>query len=309
MEKLLSVGTTFSGIGAPEQALKNLGIPHVVKWACDNDKRAREAYHLNHDCEMWYNDITTINPTELEPVDLYIFGFPCQDVSVCGKQKLNGRTTLVEHSLNIIDEINPKFILFENVKGLLNQKFATFYKSIVDRLSENYNMDIRVLNSKHFGTPQNRERVFGLGTRKDLWKVELPQQDKTSITPLQTILEPSVGDEYTLTDHKWQTLQAHKERHTINGNGLGYRFLTDRAFTLLTTYYPLPHQLLEQDGKNPRFLTERECARLQGFPDSFKLHPVIRQAYKQLGNTMTLPVIEAILKPIGDYFTTDNGQS
>ena len=186
---ILRVGTTFSGIGAPEQALKNLGIPHVVKWACDIDKPAKKTYYLNHNAEKWYDDITKIDPAELEDVDLYVFGFPCQDVSVCGKQNLDkGKTTLVEYSLNIISEKLPSYILFENVKGLLGKKFNVFYQSIVDRLSENYNMDIGVLNSKHFGVPQNRERVYGLGTRKDLGSIKLPIQDKkTKATPLQQL--------------------------------------------------------------------------------------------------------------------------
>ncbi len=297
---ILTVGTTFSGIGAPEQALKNLGIPHVIKWACDNDKHAETAYFLNHDSETFYPDIKTIDPKDLEYVDLYVFGFPCQDVSVAGKQDLSGgRTALVEYSLNIIEEIEPKYFLYENVKGLLNKKFQPFLDSITGRLSEGYNLDLKVFNSKHFGTPQNRERVFCLGTRKDLDQVTLPEQDTTRQTHLSTILVDA-GDEYTLPDHRWESLKAHKERHSTNGtnHGFGYRFVTDRAFTLLTTYYPLPHQLIEQEGKNPRFYTERECARLQGFPDSFQLHPTKRHAYKQLGNSITVPVLEAILERI-----------
>ncbi len=86
---MLKVGTTFSGIGSPEQALKNLEIPHVVKWACDIDRYAKETYFANHSCEKWYDDITTININELEYVDLYVFGSPCQDVSFAGKRDLN----------------------------------------------------------------------------------------------------------------------------------------------------------------------------------------------------------------------------
>ena len=298
MDYTLRVGTTFSGIGSPEQALKNLNIPHVVKWACDIDQHVKDAYFMNHSCDEWYDDITKIDPTALEDVDLYAFGFPCQDVSVAGKQNLDGgRTALVEYSLRIIEQKLPRYFVFENVKGLLNRKFQPFLSSIIERLSEHYNLDLQILNSKHFGTPQNRERVFCLGTRKDCEAVTLPTQDKTRLTHLQTILEPVVDDCYTLTDHKWKTLQAHKARHSVNGkSGFGYRFITDRAFTILTTYYPLPHQLIEQPNKNPRFLTERECARLQGYPDSFKLHPVPRHAYKHQGNTITVGVLEAIFE-------------
>ena len=77
MDAILKVGTAFSGIGAPEQALKNLGIPHVVKWACEVDKFAKLTWNANHTCERWHDDITTLKPADLPPVDLFVFGFPC----------------------------------------------------------------------------------------------------------------------------------------------------------------------------------------------------------------------------------------
>jgi len=175
MEEVLRVGTTFSGIGTPEQALKNLNIAHVNRWACDIDRHAKETFIANHECETWYDDITKIDPTELADVDLYVFGFPCQDVSTAGNQNLKkGRTALVEYSLDIIDEKLPKYILFENVRGLLNKKFKDFYDGIIQRLSVNYNLDVAVLNSKYFGSPQNRERVFCLGTHEGLSSCQTP---------------------------------------------------------------------------------------------------------------------------------------
>jgi DNA (cytosine-5)-methyltransferase 1 len=298
-EVLLRVGTTFSGIGAPEQALKNLKVPHVVKWACDIDKHAKQTYFANHTCEDWHDDITKINPESLEDVDLYIFGFPCQDVSTFGKQDLSrGKTALVEYSLRIISAKLPKYILFENVKGLLNRKFAPFLEEILQNLSENYNLDNAVLNSKHWGVPQNRERVFCLGTRKDIQQKFLPIEDKSRATDLRSILETNPDERYTLTDKKWEMLKRHKETQTAKKNfGLGYRFVTDKGYCLTTSYGSVPFQLIEQDGKNPRKYTERECARLQGFPDDFAF-PNPNQAYKQLGNSMSVPVIEAILERI-----------
>lgn len=296
---ILKVGTTFSGIGAPEQALKNLGIKHEVKWACDNNKYAKEAYYLNHTCSKWYDNIITIVPEDLEDVDLYIFGFPCQDVSVFGNQDLSkGKTALVEYSLNIIDKKLPKYILFENVRGLLQEKFKDFYESIIKRLEVNYNMDIAVLNSKHWGVPQNRERVYGLGTLKGHKQAMLPIEDKTNTTNLQSILEKSVDDKYTLTDHKWNMLQNHRQKQfeKAGPSCFGYRFVTDKAYCLTTSYGSVPFQLIEQPNKNPRMYTERECARLHGFPDTFLLHDT--HAYKQLGNTITVPVLQAIFKNV-----------
>jgi DNA (cytosine-5)-methyltransferase 1 len=116
---MIKIGTTFSGIGAPEQTLKNLKIPHVTKWACDIDKYAKQTYLANHSCEKWYDDITKINVDELEYVDLYVFGFPCQAYS---SQGLRGgledhRGKLIYYSLQILQEKQPKYFIAENVRG------------------------------------------------------------------------------------------------------------------------------------------------------------------------------------------------
>jgi DNA (cytosine-5)-methyltransferase 1 len=290
-DKRLAVGTTFSGIGAPEQALKNLGIPHDVKWACDICPKARKTYLANHSCETMYEDITSLDPTDLAPVDLYVFGFPCQDVSMMGKRNLSGgRTALVNYSLDIIDHLKPSYILFENVKGLLSKKFKPFLDGVLARLGEDYNLDLKVFNSKFFGVPQNRERVYCLGTRKDLPQVMLPVQG-TATLHLSTVLETSPGAFYTLSDESWRKAQAHKARMKARGNGFGYKLLIDCCTTLLTSSC---YELIPQVGKNPRKLTERECARLHGFPESFVIPVSYNQARKQFGNTITVPVLEAI---------------
>lgn len=289
-DRVLRVGTTFSGIGAPEQALKKLGISHEVKWACDICPKARKTYLANHSCETMYEDITTMEPAKLAPVDLFVFGFPCQDVSTMGKQDLTkGRTALVDYALAIIDELQPEFILFENVRGLLSAKFKPFLDGVLARLSEGYNLDLKVFNSKFFGVPQSRQRVYCLGTRKDLPQVMLPVEGASTVH-LSTILERAPDPKYTLSDKSWQMAQAHKARMKAKGNGFGFKLLTDCCTTLLTSS---SYELIPQAG-NPRKLTERECARLHGFPDSFVIPVSYCQARKQFGNTITVPVLAAI---------------
>lgn len=295
-QELLKVDTTFSGIGAPEQALKNLGIAHVVKWACDIDKHAKQTYFANHTCEKWYDDITTIDIDTLEYVDLYIFGFPCQDVSFAGKRNLErGRTALVEHSLNIIDKISPKYIIFENVKGLLSKKFEQFFHSILNRLNINYNLSYKVLNSKNYGIPHNRERIFCIGIRRDInQKFIFPPSIKTET--LHNFLEKDISEKYTLSDQRYEREKERLSRNQLKGNGFGYRIIKDYIYCLRTTYGRLGDQFIEQFNQNPRFLTPRECARLQGYPDSFILPASDEQSYRQMGNTITVNVIQLILQ-------------
>lgn len=310
---MLKVGTTFSGIGAPEQALKKLKILHEVKWACDIDKFAKQTYLANHFCQKWYDDITKINLDELEYVDLYIFGFPCQDLSIAGNKDLSkGRSILVKYSLNIINKIKPKYFLFENVKNLLNKKFCLFFQYIIDNLSKDYNLFYDVLNSKDFGVPQNRERVFCVGIRKDIDLIfNFPSVEKLTLN-LKNLLEPIVDKKYfiqsklkkinnnskqnkksglyyigSISSKNYQYSIPHSQRvYSINGNAIC--ICVDKPGNYLV-------------DNDIRKLTERECARLQGFPDDFII-PVSRtQSYKQFGNTITVNILEKIFKNLLIY--------
>ena len=287
-ETLLTVGTTFSGIGAPEQALKNLNIPHKVKWACDIDKKAKTTYQANHQAEKFYDDITTIDLNSLDYVDLYVFGFPCQDVSTAGKQNLSGgRTVLVNYSLDIIDKIQPKYIIFENVKGLLNSKFQPFFDYILQRLS-GYKLKYKVLNSLDYGqVPQNRERVFCVGIRKDLDQ-EFIFPDKLPRIELQDILEPETDIPATarIPDDKLEKIKGYKRWGTHIGS-------TSTKHCPCLCAVGKSDVLVLEDKK--RILTQKECLRLQGFPDDFVFSVTLNQSYKQLGNSITVKVLERLL--------------
>ena len=309
--KTLRVGTTFSGIGSPEQALKNLNIPHVVKWACDIDKFAKETYMKNHTCEVWYDDITKIDINKLEPVDLYIFGFPCQDVSSIGNQDLSkGRSLLVNYSLDIIDKILPDYIMFENVKGLLHNKFSTFYSQIKERIEKNYNFHSYILNSKNFGVAHNRERVFGIGIRKDLNKNPNNFCFIEKQSHFKDILEQSPESKYFVSEQIAEEMVnvCHREQENFKieksfgevkqankKTKFGRKKIRYEGTIFCQNLIDI-HGFIYPDGKTIRKFTPRECARLQGFPDSFFIHPKDRHTYRQMGNTITVNVLEQIFK-------------
>lgn len=301
---MIKVGTTFSGIGAPEQALKNLKIPHVVQWACDIDKRAKETYFANHECEKWYDDITKINIDELEYVDLYVSGFPCQDISMNGKQNLElGRSILVKNSIEIINKIKPRYFLFENVKNILSKKYDPFLAFIKDSLSGEYNLHEQVLNSCNFGVPQNRERYFLLGVRKDIkQEFTFPIGQKTKKTISDITEHQNGGLPKTHKFYSYPYIQT-KNYRQYDRSGKKYNSQADRVYCpeailpTLTAYGGgIPHILLPNG--DIRYATTIERCREQGFPDNFSFPVLSKQAWKQLGNSMTVPVLEAIFKEL-----------
>lgn len=289
MSELL-VGTTFSGIGAPEQALKNLKIPHIVKWACDIDKHCKETYFANHTCEKWYDDITKIDLNQLEYVDLYIFGFPCQDISQIGLQDYSrGKSILVNYSLNLIDKIKPKYIIFENVKNLNSKRHFEFKNYIINRLAILYNIQYTIYNSLYFGVPQNRERFYCIGIRKDIDKnFQLPTQSNSQTIKLGEILDNNIDESYyKICPSMLKAIQL-KKCPILDNNKYAYCLTTkqDRA----------PNSGFVKENEKLRYLTPNECRKLQGFPNVFIFPKSKYIAYKQFGNTITVPVLESIFR-------------
>lgn len=309
---MITIGTTFSGIGAPEQALKNLGIEHQVKWACDIDADAKKTYLNNHGSEKWYDDILDINPAELEPVDIYVFGFPCTDISTEGEMDLSkGRSSLAHTSLDIIEAILPKVIIFENVAALLFSKFKEFYENIVERIKENYDFCAYKVNSKDFGVPQSRPRVYGVGIRKDLGFSASGFRFNTSKSHISDILEEKVDEKYFISQERvakiLETCRTKQKDFVYLPNKLGEvkhvrsnGFQPDKKIRYSGNSFCLTcsvHHGIMEGGRIRKF-TPRECARLQGFPDSFKIPSADSTAFAQFGNSMTVPVIQQILDKI-----------
>jgi len=221
---MITVGTDFSGIGAPEQALKELGIEHKVLFSCDKDKYARQTYLANHESEIMYEDVTTRDNKKAPEVDLYCFGFPCQAFSIAGNRKGfdEVRGTLFFNSADYIREKRPKVFIAENVKGLLSHdkpkgsksQYGKTFNTIIQLLAKSvngqeplfpfednlgYHVYYKVLNSKHYDVPQNRERVFIIGFREET-SFNFPNS-KTVTKRLSDILEPIVDEKYYLSDN------------------------------------------------------------------------------------------------------------
>ena len=232
---MLRVLSLFSGIGAFEKALERLGIEHEVLAYCEIDKYASKAYSIIHGIPESKNlrDVTKVDILDVEDaVDLITYGFPCQDISVSGKMKgftdENGERTrsgLFFEALRIIDDYRPKFAIAENVKALTSKKFAEEFRIVLESLEEiGYNNYYAVLNSKDFGIPQNRERVFIISIRKDIDKgFSFPEARPLKLR-LRDVLEDTVDEKYFLSETFYNNyLIKGTERQKEMGNGFGYR--------------------------------------------------------------------------------------
>ena len=232
MIKLLSL---FSGIGAFEKALKNLGIEYELVGFCEIDKYAARSYTAIHNVSETMNlgDITKIDETTLpNDIDLITYGFPCQDISIAGKQKglvnddgTQTRSGLFFEAMRIIEATKPKIAIAENVKNLVGKKFNAQFQVVLASLeSAGYNNYFKVLNAKDYGVPQNRERVFIVSIRKDIdhGLFTFPEPIPLLLR-LKDILEPVVDEKYYLSTKMIAYLERLKGECEVNGNGFGYQ--------------------------------------------------------------------------------------
>ncbi len=302
----------FAGIGGIrlgfEQAFgSDVETVFVSEW----DNKAQETYIANHGTSIPITgDITQVDLKDIPDCDIVCAGFPCQPFSQAGLQKgfSDTRGTLFFNVEKIIEEKRPKVYFLENVKRLLTHDKGNTFRVIKEHLKAlDYTFDYAVLAAKDFGVPQNRERIYMVGFDKKYFDIpddfhfEFPTPPMTSVK-VGDILEKDVPDRYTISDKLWAGTQRRKAEHIRKGNGFGYTlFNADSPYTntISARYYKDGSEaLIEQKGKNPRMLTPRECARLQGFPDSFKIVVSNNAAYKQFGNSVAVPVIKAIAKNV-----------
>jgi len=288
----------FAGIGGIRLGMQDF-LDECV-FSCEMDKFAKETYRDNFEPVDW-DDIRTIPVESIPAHDVLLAGFPCQPFSKVGNRKGfdDIRGTLFFDIVRIIEHHKPNAFLLENVKGLLsNNKRATFDTIIKCLEGQGYNVHWTVLNAKDFGLAQNRERVYIVGFRYNVpFEWPTPPMTKTCVGHH---LEDSdtVPPEYTITDKAWTGHQRHRKKHEARGNGFGYTLVypTDtHTPTICARYYKDGSEaLVWQENKNPRRLTVREIARLQGFPESFQFPCSKTQTYKQLGNSVPVNVIRAI---------------
>ncbi|MFH0894775.1 MAG: DNA (cytosine-5-)-methyltransferase [Bacteroidota bacterium] len=314
----------FAGIGGIRLAFQNLGgkCVYTSEW----DPFSKKTYEVNFG-EVPFGDITKINEKEIPGHDILLAGFPCQPFSIAGVSKKNalGRKhgfldetqgTLFFDVARIIKEKKPKAFMLENVKNLISHDKGNTFRVIEKTLKElGYNVHFKILDAKHF-VPQHRERIIIVGFRNEVFKgkekfhfPELPEPDKK----IKDILEEKPEKKYTLSDHLWKYLQDYSVKHKAKGNGFGFGMtdLNGISRTMSARYYKDGSEILiPQKNKNPRRLTPRECARLQGFPDTFIIPVSDNQAYKQFGNSVATPLIQAVGKNlVKSLLKTTNGKS
>jgi DNA-cytosine methyltransferase len=294
----------FAGIGGIRLAFEKHGAKCV--FSSEWDVKAQETYSARFG-KRPFGDIRKVELDEIPKHDILLAGFPCQPFSLAGVSKKNalGRLhgfadetqgTLFFEIAKIIKEKEPQAFLLENVKNLRshdnNKTFRTIMRILQKELG--YKVYDAVIDAKGV-LPQHRERIYLVGFKEQL---EFKFPDFPLEGPaISTILEKDVDDKYTLTDNLWRYLQDYAEKHKKAGNGFGYGLvdLKGPSRTLSARYYKDGAEILiPQEGKNPRRLTPRECARLQGFPDSFKIVVSDAAAYKQFGNSVAVPVVEKI---------------
>ncbi len=296
----------FAGVGGIR-----LGFEKAFKdkasfvFSSEIDKYAQITYNENYN-EVPYGDITKIKAEDVPEHDIILAGFPCQAFSIAGHRKGFDDTkgTLFFDVARIAKYHKPKLIFLENVKGFINHDKGNTFKTVKKTLEEmGYKVSASILNAKHFGVPQNRERIYivaFLDKSKSIDFDKIKNIKRTS--KLGDILEPSVDDIYTISDKLWEGHQRRKKEHRIKGNGFGYCMFNESSeytSTISARYYKDGSEILiEQKNKNPRKLTPREAARLQGFPDTFKIPVSNTQAYKQFGNSVSVPVIEELANNI-----------
>ncbi|MHA3801597.1 DNA (cytosine-5-)-methyltransferase [Mycoplasma sp. VS30B] len=288
----------FAGIGGIRRPFSKYGAKCV--FSSEIDKYAIKSYEMNWG-ETPSGDITTIANEEIPSFDILLAGFPCQAFSLAGKRQgfQDTRGTLFFEVARILAYHQPKAFLLENVKGLTNHDKGKTFKVILDVLENelNYKVFYKVLNARDFGVPQNRERIIIVGFKDQNIDFKFPEPYNQKVN-VGSILEKNVEDKYTISDRLWSGHQRRKEMHKQKGNGFGYSLYDEHSEytgTISARYYKDGSEILiKQENKNPRKLTPREAARLQGFDDSFKICVSDVQAYKQFGNSVPTKMIEAV---------------
>lgn len=319
----------FAGIGGIRIAFESIGGECV--FTSEWDSYAQRTYVANHRDDHELNgDITQVLATDVPDHDVLLAGFPCQPFSIAGVSKKNalGRAhgfadetqgTLFFDVARIIEQKRPKAFMLENVKNLVShdkgRTFDVICRTLKDELG--YDIHYRVLDGAHF-TPQHRERIIIVGFREPVdfsWDaIDLPEK---GVIKLGQILHKTDGSEphlpwdgdkyfnhseacvqpkYTLTPKLWTYLQDYAAKHRARGNGFGFGLVDEDSVTrtLSARYYKDGSEILvsQGEGVNPRRLTPRECARLMGFPDTFRIPVSDTRAYKQFGNSVVVGVIE-----------------
>jgi len=301
----------FAGIGGFRLAMQNVG--GNCAFSSEWDKDAQKTYYANFG-EHPSGDITKINETDIPNHDVLCAGFPCQPFSLAGVSARNSldtahgfacktQGTLFFDVARIIKEKRPKVVFLENVRNIVNHDSGNTFNIIQNTIKElGYSFSYKIINAESY-VPQKRVRCYMVCLRDTDEKFEFPENFDNPL-PLSSILEKTVDSKYTISDKLW----AGHQRRTANNlaRGVGFTaFCADikkPSNTIVARYGKDGKEcLIPQRKKNPRMLTPRECARLQGFPEEYIIPVAKTAAYRQFGNSVALPVIEDIAKEITRY--------
>lgn len=325
----------FAGIGGIRLGFEQaFGEKLKTVYASEIDSNAVKTYVSNFSSKkIIHGDVTKEVEADIPAHDFLLAGFPCQAFSAAGRKMGfdDARGTLFFDVARIIKFHKPKVVFAENVKNLVNHDKGTTFKIILNVLKElGYEVFFQVLNSKNFGVPQNRERIYIVAFRENLGirRFDFPEGINDSVK-LKDILEKTeVSNKYYLSETYLSTLKKHKERHALKGNGFGYEIRDPESIAgaivcggmgrernlivdnRLKDFTPKTIIKGEINKEFVRRMTPREWARLQGFPETFKLPIADTHLYKQLGNSVTVPVVKAIALRIKDALKdSKNGTS
>ena len=306
----------FAGVGGIRKAFENVGAKCV--FSSEWDRFAQRTYEANFG-EIPAGDIRGIPAEDIPDHDVLLAGFPCQPFSIAGVSKKNSlghahgfddqnQGNLFFEIVRVLKAKQPPALLLENVRSLKNHDGGKTFRVIKDNLKHlGYHIHYQVLDAQSY-VPQHRPRIFIVGFRRDMWRdpsFTFPEPPPHA-PRIADILESEVDEKYTLSDHLWGYLQAYAEKHRRRGNGFGFGLVDparDRITRTLSARYHKDGSeiLIKQDGRNPRRLTPRECARLMGFPDDFIIPVSDTQAYRQFGNSVVVPLVEEVACAMLDW--------
>lgn len=325
----------FAGIGGTRLGFES--IKGECVWTCEWNKFCQQTYKANFPStdHQIVGDVTQVRVETIPDHDVLVAGFPCQPFSVAGVSKKNSlgqshgfacetQGTLFFDIVRILEAKRPHAFMLENVKNLASHDqghtFQTMLKILRDELG--YEVCFRIIDAKPF-VPQHRERIFIVGFKESNGystdSIHVPCDKGPT---LQEILHPEDGTEepephyttgvkarvdprYVLSDNLWGYLQGYAAKHRARGNGFGYGLVkgSEQSRTLSARYHKDGSEILIARGKrkNPRRLTPRECARLMGFPDEFRIPVSDTQAYRQFGNSVVVSVVRAVAESMYPY--------
>lgn len=314
----MKVVDLFAGIGGMRLGFEAAGAPQgrfaaQCVFSSEWDRFAQQTYAANFG-ETPAGDIREIHADDVPDHDVLLAGFPCQPFSIAGVSKKNslGRAhgfaddkqgNLFFDIARILEAKRPPALLLENVRNLKTHDGGRTFRVIKAALQRlGYRVHHQVLDGQGY-VPQHRRRIFIVGFHRDVWPdlaFSFPGAPPRG-PRIADILEPEVDRKYTLSDRLWDYLQAYAAKHRRRGNGFGYGLVDparDRITRTLSARYHKDGSeiLIRQDGRNPRRLTPRECARLMGFPDSFVIPVSDTQAYRQFGNSVVVPLVADIAR-------------